>query len=181
MEGELRTECLIPVYDPNKPTPDWGSTSEEDAQKAKMAEQSKKAVKTYVLPWMGGRADGIRNNVKITEYTAGTIAGNVVDSVANVFDKTIGNPVIVNNTGSANNESKLCRLSMILGIASMVLMGTFFFGFVLAILGIVFGILGLKSNISDIEKKPAVKGIVFSGITMSMYIFILFEIVASFF
>lgn len=179
MDGEQRTESLIPVYDPNKPAPDWGSTNETDAQDAKRAEQSQKAVKTYVLPWMGGRADGIRNNVKITEYTAGTIADNVVDSVANAFDKTIGNPVIVNNTGSASNEGKLCKLSLILGTVSMVLIGTFFIGFILAILGIVFGIIGLRSNISDIEKKPAIKGIVFSGVTMMIYIFLFSTIFSS--
>lgn len=142
-------------------------------------EHSQKAVKTYVLPWMGGRADSIRSNVKITEYTAGTIAGNVVDNVANVFDKTIGSPVIVNNTGAVSSESKLCKLSLILGTISMVLIGTFFIGFILAVLGIIFGVIGLRSNISDIEKKPAIKGIVFSGVTMMIYIFLFSTIFSS--
>lgn len=149
MERELKTECSIPVYDPNKPAPDWESTSNTDAQEAKKAEQSQRAVKTYVLPWMGGRADGKSVNGKMPNY----------------------NPMIVNNTATNTDERRFCNLSMIMGIASVVLLGTFFLGFVLAVMGIVFGIIGLKSNISDIEKKRAVEGIVFSGITMSTNIF----------
>ena len=134
----------IPVYDPNNSAPEWGSDAASDKKEAVsdtvVGENKSASKKVYILPWMGGTANGngIAAGANITEFKNTVISGQ-------------------NTKGSM--ETVYCNISYYLGRIAFWMIFTGFLALILAITSIGFGVLALQTELSEEEKSKAKKGI----------------------